>query len=209
MALSLDNLGSLVQKGFARAAISTAAGLQDDERVRAAARNIYDVIPFPANLAIKMSVGIEGLERFALSFRDVLLASGITDLSRISAEDLRAMLRKSLVGVPGLGKLVAGIEAGNAAGPHHATVTPQSPKATPISKFTSENAGANTAKAAPSETPKSWYLLRQSTRYGPWTDAEFLSLAEEGRLDRTDMVWRDGFPDWIGLNEIPKVAGDA
>lgn len=207
MALSLDNLGGLVQKGFARAAINTSARLQDDELVRTAARNIYDVIPFPANLAIKMSVGIEGLERFALSFRDVLLASGVTDLSKISADELRAVLRKSLVGVPGIGKLVAGIDTATAVSPHPSDAAPQVPKATPISKFTSDIAGANSAYAAESATPKSWYLLRQSIRYGPWTDAEFLSLAEEGRLDRADMVWRDGFPDWIGLNEIPKVSG--
>lgn len=207
MSLSIDNLGSLVQKGFARAAINTSARLQDDELVRAAARNIYDVIPFPANLAIKMSVGIEGLERFALSFRDVLLASGVTDLSRISAEDLRVILRKSMARVPGLGKLVGGIEAGTAAGPRQLAAAPHTPKANPISKFTSDIAGTNAAEATPSATPKSWYLLRQSTRYGPWTDAEFLSLAEEGRLDRTDMVWRDGFPGWIGLSDMPKLTG--
>lgn len=190
MAMSLDGLGSLVQQGFQRASISTVAGLRDDDTVRAAARHIYDVIPFPVNLAVKMSVGVEGLERFALVVRDKLLAAGVTDISRLGQNEWRALLASSLASVPTLGRLFA------------AGTGEPAPAAEPV-----VNGAAPPAGATGPAPPRVWYLRRQDAQYGPWPDSAFIAFAEQGRLDRGDLVWRDGFPGWIALEDLPKLSG--
>lgn len=180
MAINFDGFSRSVQQGFAKAAISTTEGLKNDELVKTAARNIYDVIPFPANVAIKMSVGIEGLERLALTFRDVVLASGITDLTKLGPDEWKALLRRSLNVVPGLAALVAIVDRPGASA-----------------------AASLSAEAKP--PAKTWFLMRGATRYGPWSDQEFLGFAQEGRFERSDRVWRDGFADWVELGQLPQV----
>jgi hypothetical protein len=41
-----------------------------------------------------------------------------------------------------------------------------------------------------------WYLAREGQQYGPLTDPEMQKLVELGHLRLTDLVWRQGFPDW-------------
>ena len=41
-----------------------------------------------------------------------------------------------------------------------------------------------------------WYLARDGQQFGPLSDAELAKFIELGHLQPTDLLWRDGFPDW-------------
>lgn len=41
-----------------------------------------------------------------------------------------------------------------------------------------------------------WYLARDGQQFGPISEAEMAKLVELGHLQSTDLLWRDGFPDW-------------
>ncbi len=41
-----------------------------------------------------------------------------------------------------------------------------------------------------------WYIARDGQQYGPLTDLEMRKFVELGHLRATDLVWRQGFPDW-------------
>ncbi len=46
----------------------------------------------------------------------------------------------------------------------------------------------------PSQTQ--WYLAREGQQYGPLSDIELAKFVELGHLQPTDLLWREGFPDW-------------
>jgi hypothetical protein len=51
-----------------------------------------------------------------------------------------------------------------------------------------------------------WYLARSGQQYGPLSDAEMRKFVELGHLRPTDLVWRQGLPDWRpGPVEFPEV----
>lgn len=52
--------------------------------------------------------------------------------------------------------------------------------------------------AGPADTspPAIWYLGRDGQQFGPLSDPELKKLVELGHLRPTDLVWREGFPDW-------------
>ena len=41
-----------------------------------------------------------------------------------------------------------------------------------------------------------WYLARDSQQFGPLSDTELAKFIELGHLQPTDLLWREGFPDW-------------
>ena len=41
-----------------------------------------------------------------------------------------------------------------------------------------------------------WYLARDGQQFGPLSDAELAKFIELGHLQPTDLLWREGFPDW-------------
>ncbi len=41
-----------------------------------------------------------------------------------------------------------------------------------------------------------WYIARDGQQYGPLSDVEMRKFVELGHLRPTDLVWRQGFPDW-------------
>ena len=41
-----------------------------------------------------------------------------------------------------------------------------------------------------------WYLARDGEQFGPISDAEMAKFVELGHLKPTDLLWREGFPDW-------------
>ena len=41
-----------------------------------------------------------------------------------------------------------------------------------------------------------WYLARDGQQYGPLSDAELSKFIELGHLQPSDLLWREGFPDW-------------
>src|SRR5262249_6697617 len=48
--------------------------------------------------------------------------------------------------------------------------------------------------APPSQTQ--WYLARDGQQFGPLSEAELAKFIDLGHLQPTDLLWRDGFPDW-------------
>lgn len=59
-----------------------------------------------------------------------------------------------------------------------------------------------------------WYLAREGQQYGPLTEAEMARFIELGHLQPTDLLWREGFPDWRPALVVfparkPGVAGSA
>lgn len=51
---------------------------------------------------------------------------------------------------------------------------------------------------------RSWYVMRNGKRVGPFSDGNMLRFIESGKLVATDQVWRQGLPDWI---EAASVSG--
>jgi hypothetical protein len=46
------------------------------------------------------------------------------------------------------------------------------------------------------QTDVQWYIAREGKQHGPVSDAEMRKLVELGHLRASDLVWRQGFPDW-------------
>lgn len=47
-----------------------------------------------------------------------------------------------------------------------------------------------------------WYLGRDGTQYGPLNDVEMRKLFELGHLRANDLVWRQGFAEWLPAPEV-------
>jgi len=47
-----------------------------------------------------------------------------------------------------------------------------------------------------------WHVMRHGTSEGPLSHSELQSRAQAGTLDRTDLVWQDGLPDWVQAGTI-------
>jgi len=47
-----------------------------------------------------------------------------------------------------------------------------------------------------------WYIWQEDNRVGPLSRAELLRRVKSGVLNRTDLVWRDGLPDWVQAGTI-------
>jgi len=55
-----------------------------------------------------------------------------------------------------------------------------------------------------------WYLAREGQQYGPLTDPELAKFVELCHLQPTDLLWREGFPDWRpALVVFPTLAASA
>ena len=56
-----------------------------------------------------------------------------------------------------------------------------------------------------------WYLAREGQQYGPLSDPELAKFVELGHLQPTDLLWREGFPDWRPALSVfpPSSAGTA
>ena len=42
-----------------------------------------------------------------------------------------------------------------------------------------------------------WYWMKDGQKHGPVNTAHLKQLARAGQLQPTDMIWRDGLPDWV------------
>lgn len=51
-----------------------------------------------------------------------------------------------------------------------------------------------------------WYLARDGKQHGPLTEVEMRKLAELGHLRPTDLVWRQGLPNWMAAATLPELA---
>ena len=47
-----------------------------------------------------------------------------------------------------------------------------------------------------------WYIMKSGERTGPISQGELLSRAQSGLLNREELVWREGFTDWVKAGTI-------
>ena len=47
-----------------------------------------------------------------------------------------------------------------------------------------------------------WYFMTRDERTGPISQAELMSRAQSGLLNRDELVWRDGFTKWVSAGTI-------
>lgn len=47
-----------------------------------------------------------------------------------------------------------------------------------------------------------WYYIHEGRQYGPVSGAEIKKLAAGGQLLPTDLVWKDGMPEWVPASRI-------
>lgn len=48
----------------------------------------------------------------------------------------------------------------------------------------------------------SWFAVRDGRQHGPISDQEMHVLVARGLLKPTDMIWREGFPDWQPVHSV-------
>lgn len=186
---AFDSLMEVVEAALAKAAITTTAALRDDRRVRRAASEAHDALPFVVRTAIRYSVEKDGFERFVLHLRDLMLKDGASTPTSLSRLRLQGIYANS----PDFVRELMAAPAERAP----AKPLPAAPAA---------------ARAAPAPdraalvAASNWHVLRADLQGGPYSDGEFLQLAEEGRLFPTDLVWREGLASWISLSDLPALA---
>jgi hypothetical protein len=49
---------------------------------------------------------------------------------------------------------------------------------------------------SPPQAQAQWYLARDGQQYGPLSEMELNKFVELGHLQPTDLLWKEGFPDW-------------
>ena len=49
---------------------------------------------------------------------------------------------------------------------------------------------------SPPPSQLQWYLAREGQQYGPLSEMELAKFVELGHLQPSDLLWREGFPDW-------------
>jgi hypothetical protein len=51
-----------------------------------------------------------------------------------------------------------------------------------------------------------WYYAREGQQQGPMTAEALRSALANSRVRATDLVWREGMPDWVPANSVPELA---
>ncbi len=54
-----------------------------------------------------------------------------------------------------------------------------------------------------------WYYAKANEQHGPVTGEDLRSRIASGEIASTDLVWREGMPDWIPAGEVKDFAGDS
>jgi len=52
---------------------------------------------------------------------------------------------------------------------------------------------------------KTWFLLRNGRKDGPYTWEEIKQVSQSGGLDPTDKLWTETWPDWAAVTKIPEL----
>ncbi|MFT4177685.1 MAG: DUF4190 domain-containing protein [Luteolibacter sp.] len=47
-----------------------------------------------------------------------------------------------------------------------------------------------------------WFYAENGTQAGPVDDGQFRELITQGRISPETLVWRDGMPTWLPLNQV-------
>lgn len=53
-----------------------------------------------------------------------------------------------------------------------------------------------------------WFLARDGQRYGPITNEDLRKLASTGHVKAEDLIWRQGFDEWVAASTIPGLITD-
>jgi len=56
---------------------------------------------------------------------------------------------------------------------------------------------------------KQWYLYSEGQQRGPVSDTEMRTLMAQGRVEPTDLVWAEGMPDWVPVQNSELMGGAA
>jgi GYF domain 2 len=70
------------------------------------------------------------------------------------------------------------------------------------SEANSTGAAASEGQAPGQGDSIAWYVGRDGKQYGPVGDPEFWAMLASGQVLPTDLVWRDGFPEWKPALEL-------
>jgi hypothetical protein len=54
-----------------------------------------------------------------------------------------------------------------------------------------------------------WFYASGGGQTGPVETADLRRLADEGTLRPTDLVWREGQPEWVPASKVPELSGTA
>lgn len=49
-----------------------------------------------------------------------------------------------------------------------------------------------------------WYFSKNGMQLGPVTQEELSEKAKSGEVSSSDLVWKEGLPDWIPLGQVPE-----
>jgi hypothetical protein len=56
---------------------------------------------------------------------------------------------------------------------------------------------------------KQWHFARNGAQGGPASESELRRMLQAGELRRTDLVWRDGMPEWQPAGQVAEFASVA
>jgi hypothetical protein len=56
---------------------------------------------------------------------------------------------------------------------------------------------------AATSTASGWHLMRAGATHGPYTWADLVAWAKEGRIGPEDLVWHAQAPGWIPARQVP------
>ena len=101
------------------------------------------------------------------------------------------------------GPQTAVVAAAGAAASGANSPTMQTQAAAPKSE--DSGSGGGPARAPGPADAVLWYYRIDDQQFGPTATAELQKLIGEGRLGRTDIVWRDGLLDWLAVEEVPEL----
>ena len=48
----------------------------------------------------------------------------------------------------------------------------------------------------------SWYYSKNGTQLGPVTEQELKAKGGSGEVLATDLVWKEGMPDWLPFGQL-------
>jgi hypothetical protein len=50
-----------------------------------------------------------------------------------------------------------------------------------------------------------WYSGRDGQQYGPFEEAQMMSMVADGRVLSSDLVWREGLAQWVPASSVPEL----
>lgn len=53
----------------------------------------------------------------------------------------------------------------------------------------------------------SWYYSKNGTQLGPVTEQELSEKASSGEISSSDLIWKEGMPDWKPLAQVSEFSG--